>query len=90
MASMGITAVPVLALGGESLSADTTLIAVVSLASMIGGYLLLFALWHFVFRHQGREDNREQGISDARSARDPHPITAARIDRRRGARLRRR
>jgi hypothetical protein len=41
-----------LALDGESVSNNNTPIAVVSLISIVGGFLLLGALWYFVFREK--------------------------------------
>lgn len=42
-----------LALDGESVTNNnTTAIAAVSLASILGGFLLLGALWYFVFREK--------------------------------------
>jgi hypothetical protein len=45
--------VPV-ALDGESVTGNGTAIAAISLVSIVGGYLLLAALWHFVFRDRAR------------------------------------
>jgi hypothetical protein len=39
--------------------ATSTDIAILSLASMIGGYLLLAGLWYFVFREK-REEKQDQ------------------------------
>jgi hypothetical protein len=49
-----------LALGGESGGGGNgTAVAVVSLVSIVGGYLLLALLWHFVFRARaGRRGKR--------------------------------
>jgi hypothetical protein len=44
-----------LALDGESASGNTTAIAVISIVSIVFGYLLLAALWYFVFRDKARE-----------------------------------
>ena len=52
-----------LALDGESASANNTAIAVISLVSIVSGYLLLAALWYFVFREKARE-KRRRGSSD--------------------------
>jgi ABC-type Na+ efflux pump permease subunit len=51
------------ALDGESVSANNTAIAVISLVSIVSGYLLLAALWYFVFREKARE-KRKKGSSD--------------------------
>jgi hypothetical protein len=52
-----------LALDGESASSNNTAIAVISLVSIVSGYLLLAALWYFVFREKARE-KRRRGSSD--------------------------
>jgi hypothetical protein len=52
-----------LALDGESASGNSTGIAVISLVSIVFGYLLLAALWYFVFRDKARE-KRKKGSSD--------------------------
>jgi hypothetical protein len=49
--------VPV-ALDGESVSTNNTAVAVVSVISIVGGYLLLAALWHFVFREKARDKRK--------------------------------
>jgi hypothetical protein len=51
------------ALDGESVSSNNTAIAVISLVSIVSGYLLLAALWYFVFREKARE-KRKKGSSD--------------------------
>lgn len=48
-----IAAVP-LALDGESAGASNTGIAVIALVSMVSCYVLLAALWYFVFRDKSR------------------------------------
>jgi uncharacterized membrane protein (GlpM family) len=49
-----------LALDGESVNNNNTAIAAVSLVSIIGGFLLLGALWYFVFRAKAWDkDNKE-------------------------------
>jgi hypothetical protein len=50
-------AVP-LALDGESAGGDSTGIAIISVVSMAGGYLLLAGLWYFVFREKARAKRR--------------------------------
>jgi hypothetical protein len=50
-----------LALDGESVNNNNSAIAVVSLVSIVGGFLLLGALWYFVFREK------------AQNKRDDHP-----------------
>ncbi|HEY0515640.1 MAG TPA: hypothetical protein VGD00_00845 [Solirubrobacteraceae bacterium] len=43
-----------LALDGESAAGNSTGIAIISLVSIVFGYVLLFCLWHFVFRERAR------------------------------------
>jgi hypothetical protein len=52
-----------LALDGESASGNTTAIAVISAVSIVLGYLLLAALWYFVFRDKAR-GKRGKGSSE--------------------------
>jgi len=52
-----------LALDGESAAGNSTGIAVISLVSIVFGYLALAALWYFVFRDKSRE-KRKKGSSD--------------------------
>lgn len=52
-----------LALDGESLLGNNAGIAVIALVSIVSGYLLLFALWYFVFRDKSRQ-KRKKGPSD--------------------------
>lgn len=47
------------ALDGESANSNNTAIAVISLVSIVSGYLLLAALWYFVFREKAREKRRK-------------------------------
>jgi hypothetical protein len=42
------------ALDGESVSGNNTAIAVISIVSIVLGYVLLAALWYFVFRDKTR------------------------------------
>jgi hypothetical protein len=51
------------ALDGESVSGNNTAIAVISVVSIVSGYLLLAALWYFVFRDKARE-KRKKGSAD--------------------------
>lgn len=44
-----------LALDGESAAGNNTGLAVISLVSIVFGYLLLAGLWYFVFRGKARE-----------------------------------
>jgi Na+/proline symporter len=48
-----------LALDGESAGNDSTGLAVIALVSMVFGYLLLAALWWFVFRDKARARRRK-------------------------------
>ncbi len=51
----------VLALDGESVSSsNSTGIAVIALVSMVSGYVLLAALWWFVFRDRSRSRRRRE------------------------------
>ena len=49
-----------LALDGESASGNSTGIAVISLVSIVLGYLLLAALWYFVFRDKTRAKRKKR------------------------------
>jgi hypothetical protein len=49
-----------LALDGESASANNTPIAIISVVSIVFGYLLLAGLWYFVFREKTREKRRKR------------------------------
>lgn len=49
-----------IALDGESVSANNAAIAAVSLVSIIGGYVMLAMLWHFVFRDRGRGKRKDR------------------------------
>jgi hypothetical protein len=51
------------ALDGESVTGNNTGLAVISLVSMVFGYLLLAALWYFVFRDKSRT-KRKRDSSD--------------------------
>jgi hypothetical protein len=57
-----ILSLPV-ALGGESAGHESTGLAVISLVSIVLGYLLIAGLWYFVFREKAR-DRRKRGPSD--------------------------
>jgi hypothetical protein len=48
-----------LALDGESITRSNTALAIVSVVSMAFGYLLLAALWYFVFRDKARAKRRK-------------------------------
>jgi hypothetical protein len=49
---------PPTALGGESVTDTNTGIAVISLVSIVFGYLLIAALWYFVFSARARSRRR--------------------------------
>ena len=48
-----------MALGGEAETSNNTGIAVISVASIVLGYLGLFALWYFVFRDKSRSKRKK-------------------------------
>jgi len=50
----------VLALDGESVSGNNTGLAVISLVSIVSGYVLLAALWYFVFRDKARSKRKKR------------------------------
>jgi len=52
-----------LALDGESASANNTGLAILSVVSIVMGYVVIAALWHFVFRDKARA-RRKRGSSD--------------------------
>ena len=59
------TATLLLALDGESVTGSNTGLAIISVVSMAFGYLLLAALWYFVFRDKAREKRkRGKGSGD--------------------------
>jgi hypothetical protein len=51
------------ALGGESTGHESTGLAVISLVSIVLGYLLIAGLWYFVFSEKARS-RRKRGPSD--------------------------
>ncbi len=55
---LALTLVLPIALDGESVTGNNSALAVVSIVSIVGGYLLLFALWHFVFREKARDKRK--------------------------------
>jgi hypothetical protein len=91
-----------IALGGDSVSNNNNAIAVVGIVSIVGGYLVLMALWYFVFRHKkGAPDQLEveptPGPSTALRDGPPAPHTngvvhdnGLRVGRERSGRFRRR
>jgi hypothetical protein len=50
----------VLALDGESAGASSTGLAIISVVSMVFGYLLLAGLWYFVFSEKARTRRRKR------------------------------
>ena len=61
----GLAAVLV-ALDGDSLTGNSAAIAGLALVSMVGGYLLLAALWYFVFRRSPQEREADRATQQAR------------------------
>ncbi len=59
-----VVALAQLALDGESANAGSTGLAVISIVSIVFGYVLLACLWHFVFSAKARR---------RRGERDPPP-----------------
>jgi hypothetical protein len=53
----------ILALDGESANANNTGLAVISIVSIVSGYLLLAGLWFFVFSNKARA-RREKNPED--------------------------
>ena len=56
---LALTLLAPLALDGESVTANNTAVAVVSVVSIVGGYLLLAALWRYVFSDRAKAKRRE-------------------------------
>lgn len=48
-----------MALGGEAETSKNTGIGVISIASIVLGYVGLFALWYFVFRDKSRSKRKK-------------------------------
>jgi hypothetical protein len=53
-----------LALDGESITGNNEAIAIISVVSIASGYILLAALWYFVFREKAREKRRGEDGQD--------------------------
>jgi hypothetical protein len=51
---------PLPGLDGESASGNNTALAVISVVSIVFGWLLLAALWHFVFSARARRRRGEK------------------------------
>jgi hypothetical protein len=64
MSAVALVLLLVPALDGESASGDGTPIALIALASMVVCYLLLAALWYFVFREKARSRRRKRDSAD--------------------------
>jgi hypothetical protein len=52
-----------LALDGESAVGNNTAIAVITVVSIVFGYLLIAGLWYFVFRDSSRARRKRDGPS---------------------------
>jgi hypothetical protein len=52
-------AVP-LALDGESVTGNSTWIAVIAVVSMVSGYVLLACIWWFFFRDKSRSQRKRE------------------------------
>jgi hypothetical protein len=63
MSLLALILYPPLALNGESVSGKGTAIGVISVVSIVCGYVVLGALWWFVFRERPRR-KRKRGSSD--------------------------
>jgi len=63
-----------MALGGESITGNSTAIAVLSALSIVGGYVILAALWFFVFRDKDPREKPRRGESQEHTIEpDPKP-----------------
>lgn len=49
-----------LALDGESVNNNNSAIAALSLVSIVAGFLLLGALWYFVFRKKAQDKRKDR------------------------------
>ena len=56
---LAFTLLAPLALDGESVTTNNSAIAAVSLISIVGGFLLLGALWYFVFREKAQDKRKD-------------------------------
>jgi len=50
----------ILALDGEAVSSSSNGLAIVSLVSIVGGYVVLAALWFFVFRDRSSQNTNSE------------------------------
>jgi hypothetical protein len=64
MTLLGATLLLIPALDGESVSGNSTGLAVVSLVSIVSGWLLIAGLWFFVFRDRSRSKRRKPPSPD--------------------------
>jgi hypothetical protein len=58
-----VTALP-MALDGESVAGNSTGLAVIAAVSMAAGYIVLAALWYFVFSKRARRKRGERDPGD--------------------------
>jgi hypothetical protein len=63
MNPLGLILPALLALDGESVTTNNSAVAAISVISIVGGFLLLAALWYFVFREKAG-DKRENHPPD--------------------------
>jgi uncharacterized membrane protein YjjP (DUF1212 family) len=59
MSLVAIALLAPLALDGESVNNNNSAIAAVSIVSIVGGFLLLGALWYFVFRGKAWDKHKD-------------------------------
>jgi uncharacterized membrane protein (GlpM family) len=64
MGLLAFTLLAPLALDGESVNNNNSAIAAVSIVSIIGGFLLLGAIWYFVFRAKAWDKNKDDQPRD--------------------------
>jgi predicted permease len=64
MALLGAALLLSPALDGESVSGNSTGLGIVSLVSIVLGWLLIAGLWFFVFRDKSRSKRRKPGSPD--------------------------
>jgi hypothetical protein len=60
MALLAASLLLIPALDGESVSGNSTGLAVISLISIVSGWLLIAGLWWFVFRDKSRSKRRRK------------------------------
>ncbi len=59
LAPLAVAGLTPLALDGESVNNSNSAVAAVSLVSIVGGLLVLGALWYFVFRKKAWDRGRD-------------------------------